>query len=52
MCVQEFVQLLQTSLADSGGRLEEVTPQFSEFALPAAFSAQHAALQYLAVLSA
>ena len=51
MCVQEFVQLLRTFLPESSGRLEEVTPHFSEYPLPETFSAQHAALQYIAALS-
>jgi hypothetical protein len=32
--------------------VEEVNPHFSDYALPTTFSVQHAALQYLAVLSA
>jgi len=51
MWVQEFVQLLCGSLPESIGRLQEVTPQFAEYMLPEAFSAQHAALQYIAALS-
>ncbi len=49
--VQEFVQLLCASLPESIGRLQQVTPQFAEYTLPEAFSAQHAALQYIAALS-
>ena len=50
--VQEFVQLLCAALPESSGRLQEVTPHFAEYTLPDAFSAQHAALQYIAALSA
>ena len=45
------MQLLCASLPETSGRLQEVAPQFSEYTLPDAFSAQHAALQYIAALS-